>query len=66
MKKANWKAAWSYHRQELGLWIAAMIFYLLFVREAEPSRYTFIISTMAFGLPLIIGARFLWTALWKK
>lgn len=66
MEKANWKTAWSYHRQELGLWIAAIILYLLFVRETEPSRYTFIISAMAFGLPPVIVARFLWTALWKK
>lgn len=66
MKKANWKTAWAYHRQELGLWVAVIIFYLLFVREAEPSRYTFLISAMAVGLPPIIGLRFIWTALWKE
>ncbi len=58
----GWRAAWRLHRQEVGLWLAILTFYLLFMRNAEASRYTMAFLSGIYLLPPVVAARMVWSA----
>jgi hypothetical protein len=62
----GWSAAWRLHRQEVGLWAAILAFYLLFMRDAESSRYTFVFLSGIYLLPPVIAGRMIWSAKIRK
>ncbi|SDQ14860.1 hypothetical protein SAMN04515695_0178 [Pseudovibrio sp. Tun.PSC04-5.I4] len=66
ISKCNWNGAWKYHRQEFLVWMFAVIFYYLFMKEAEPSKYTSIIWFLIIFIPPFTAARIVITAVKGK
>lgn len=61
-----WRRAWRTHRQELLPGIFAAIFYLMFMKDAEPSRYTFGMLALAIITPPLVLFRMIYTANVKR
>jgi len=62
----KWKLSWRKHRQEFAPWLIGVVFYLIFMKNVEHSRGTYLVLAVVFFAPPIIIARIIWTAMRKS
>lgn len=54
----RWVYSWKKHRQELGVWVFAVVFYVFFMIDVEPSKYTRGMMFLIFFIPPFFLLRF--------
>ncbi|MBC7144740.1 MAG: hypothetical protein H5U24_04965 [Thioclava marina] len=57
-----WRHAWQTHRQELLPGVLGAMFYLIFMKDSEPSRYTFGMLAVVIITPPLVLFRMVYTA----
>jgi hypothetical protein len=65
-RRGNWRRAWKKHKQELLIWLVGVAVYMIFMRNVEHSRGTYLVLAVIFFLPPITVGRIIWTAMMKS
>lgn len=64
--RGNWSHSWKKHRQEFVPWLFGVAIYMIFMRDVEHSRGTYLVLAVIFFAPPIIAIRVVWTAMMKS
>jgi len=64
--RGKWRLSWKKHRQEFVPWLVGVAVYMIFMRNLEHSRGTYLVLAVIFFLPPITLVRIVLTAMTKS